>query len=431
MLLLVLPWLVPMSRYISQAEQIAASELGVPVAIGSMRIALLPSPRLKVSDIVIGQDELLSAEQVVVVPALASVLSDTKVLSRVTIVRPVIRQGALDLLMKLSANKVAAAQIPLSVRHVILQHATMDWPKLHLPAWNADLTLNAANIPESAYIETVDGKLKAVLKPADGYQSLIVNAEHWTIPVGPPLQMDELKADMLLYADRLEIKRFHASLYQGQVGGSAHVSWKKNWRIDGKIDVAGLAVQKPASLISHTTRVSGALFGRGSFNAGAKQPALLADRLNADFRFKVENGVLYGVDLAKAASLLLRQGQKGGETRFDALSGVLKAKGKHYQFRDLKVSSGLIDANGFVKINPEKQLDGVVDVELKRSMSLASIPLQVSGTLNDPVVMPTKAAMAGAVAGTAIMGPGVGTSLGIKAGDAIGKLKGWFGGSDE
>ena len=43
------------------------------------------------------------------------------------------------------------------------------------------------------------------------------------------------------------------------------------------------------------------------------------------------------------------------------------------------------------------------------------------------MVLPTKAALAGAAAGTAILGPGVGTSLGIQAAD---KLKGLFG-SDE
>ena len=60
-------------------------------------------------------------------------------------------------------------------------------------------------------------------------------------------------------------------------------------------------------------------------------------------------------------------------------------------------------------------------------MKLTAIPLQVSGTLDKPMVFPTKTAIAGAVAGTAILGPGVGTSLGIKAGSAVDKIKGLFG----
>ncbi len=37
------------------------------------------------------------------------------------------------------------------------------------------------------------------------------------------------------------------------------------------------------------------------------------------------------------------------------------------------------------------------------------------------------AAIAGAVAGTAVLGPGVGTSLGVKAGSAVSKIKDLFG----
>jgi hypothetical protein len=94
--------------------------------------------------------------------------------------------------------------------------------------------------------------------------------------------------------------------------------------------------------------------------------------------------------------------------------------------RDIKISSGLLAASGHVKVKPDKELDGVVEVELKTGVSLAAIPLQVSGTVDKPSVFPTKAAMAGAVAGTAILGPGVGTSLGVKAGGAVDKIKGLF-----
>jgi hypothetical protein len=59
---------------------------------------------------------------------------------------------------------------------------------------------------------------------------------------------------------------------------------------------------------------------------------------------------------------------------------------------------------------------------------MAAIPLNVSGTVDHPVLLPTKAALAGAVAGTAILGPGVGTGLGVKAAGAVDKLKGLFGG---
>ena len=152
----------------------------------------------------------------------------------------------------------------------------------------------------------------------------------------------------------------------------------------------------------------------------------MADNLRADFKFNVNNGVLHGLDLVKLASLLIKQGSGGGETQFDEFSGLLNVTGKQYNLRDLKVSSGLLAATGQVKIKPNKELDGIAEVKLKQSANLVAIPLEVSGTVSNPVVLPSKAALAGAVAGTAILGPGVGTSLGIKAGGAVDKLKGLF-----
>ena len=44
--LLILPLFIPMSAYTKQAEILAAEALGVPVRIGELQLAFLPSPRL-------------------------------------------------------------------------------------------------------------------------------------------------------------------------------------------------------------------------------------------------------------------------------------------------------------------------------------------------------------------------------------------------
>jgi hypothetical protein len=142
----------------------------------------------------------------------------------------------------------------------------------------------------------------------------------------------------------------------------------------------------------------------------------------------VNSGVLYGLDLVKIASLLIKQTPKGGQTQFDTFTGQLAVSGKRYQLKRLQVSSGLISAKGDVKIDEQEKLDGKGDVEIKQSVGLVSVPMVVSGTLQNPLVYPSKAALAGAAVGTAILGPGLGTSLGSKAGSAVEGLKDLFGG---
>ena len=283
---------------------------------------------------------------------------------------------------------------------------------------------------ESAVIETVDGKLTANVSPKDKGQLIVLNASQWTLPAGLPLLIDKAKLEMHLKDSRLNISSIDISLYGGKLTGDAKLDWTKSWRTSGNLRVDNLAVQQPSRMVSKAVYLSGDLFGSGNFSSTAKEAGQIADNLQSNFQFKVNNGVLHGLDLVKVASLIIKQSQSGGETQFDEFSGVLSSAGKQYHLRDLKISSGLLSAKGQVKVKPNKALDGAVTVDVKNAMGLAEIPLDVSGTVSNPVVLPNKAALAGAIAGTALL-PGVGTSIGIKAGKeadgALKKLKGLFG----
>lgn len=427
--LLVIPFLIPMESYIGRAEEMAAEKLGVPVSIQKLHVAMLPSPRLNIGGLVVGGNNEIKVEDVAVVPAISSLLSDTRAIAGIQITKPVIKKAALDILAALSSRESDEdARSSVAVHRIIVRNAVLEWPGMRLPEMNADIILAPGNKPQSASLESVDGKLRLDLAAEKGQRLITVNAEEWTVPVGPPLLFDRLHSEMTLHDNRLEISRVDAALYRGRIDGQAELNWGKGWNLAGKLNIEGVSVREPASLMTRSARISGSLLGSGHFSAKAKEAALLADQLKAQFRFDVKNGVLYGFDLAKAPLMLLGKGQ-GGETRFDVFSGLLEVSGKHYHLRDLKASSGLFAADGAVRINARKELDGVVKVEVKSSATLAEIPLQVSGTVDHPVVLPTKAAMAGAVAGTAVLGPGAGTGLGLKAGAALDKVKGLLGGN--
>ncbi|HEX4325525.1 MAG TPA: hypothetical protein VH105_01845, partial [Burkholderiales bacterium] len=169
--------------------------------------------------------------------------------------------------------------------------------------------------------------------------------------------------------------------------------------------------------------LTGRLDAKGPFGAQAAKPTLLAEALTGDFAFNVKDGVLHGFDLVSAATNLLTRGSTGGQTRFDQLSGHAQIAGKAYKLRNVVVSSGIIAAKANVDISPSKALGGRVDVDLKRTGGIVTVPLAVSGTLAEPMLLPSKAALAGALAGSVLL-PGVGTAAGAKVGDKIGKFFG-------
>ncbi len=424
--LIVIPFFIPLRAYLDQAEQVAGEKIGAPVSIGSGRLALLPTPRVGARDIAVGRQQEIKVAQIRVVPALNSLFSASKVIE-IKISKPVIAKPALEIISAYSSKKTEADNQPalLDVKRVAITNLQLVWPDMKLPVMNLDVRLASHNVFESAHLQTADGVFNADIKPEAGGHMIKINALKWILPAGLPLLVDKAALEMHLKGDRLDIPRIDIALYKGSLNGNAALSWEKGWRLSGKLNVKNLAVKEPSSMVSKSVYLSGNLFGNGIFSSAAKEASALADNFNADFKFDVKDGVLHGLDLVKIASLLTKQGA-GGDTRFNEFSGVLNVKGKQYALRDIKISSGLLAANGQVKVKPSKALDGVVEVELKKDVSLAAIPLQVSGTVDKPTVLPTKAALAGAVAGTAILGPGVGTSLGIKAGGAVDKIKGLF-----
>ncbi len=74
----------------------------------------------------------------------------------------------------------------------------------------------------------------------------------------------------------------------------------------------GCIIQSARKMLSPNTYMDGRLVGNGRFGANAKNAGQLMDQLRAEFTFTVNNGVLYGLDLVKIASLLIKQSPKGG-----------------------------------------------------------------------------------------------------------------------
>jgi hypothetical protein len=72
-------------------------------------------------------------------------------------------------------------------------------------------------------------------------------------------------------------------------------------------------------------------------------------------------------------------------------------------------------ATGEVSVSRDQRLDGRIAAQLKGTGPLFAMPMRVSGTLQNPSVLPSRTAVAAAVAGSFLL-PGIGTAVGLKAG---------------
>lgn len=424
--LLVVPLLIPVRTFLDKAEQIATQKSGVPVTLNAGYLQLLPTPRLIVQGISVGHQQELRVESLTMIPELSTLFKNATAID-IRVNKPTFKQAAFSMLKQIAESSHGGDQSShvVTVRHIELRGIQLDKEVTNLPVLDMGIDLSDNSVLQSAWLTSADDTLNVNIKPEGTGYAILLTVNRMTLPAAVPLLIDQATVNMMLNDSVLDIAHIEMALYGGSLKGDARVSWDKSWRATGKLQLDNLSLSEPSRLVSPAVYLSGNLSGSARFSAAANTASALADHLIASVRFDVKQGVLHGLDLAALANLLTSQ-TKGGNTQFDIFSGALTVRGRHYALNDINMRSGLLTATGQVKVSPDNTLDGLIEVALQKGVSLVEVPLQVSGTVDTPSVMPTKAAMAGAVAGTAILGPGLGTSLGLKAGGAIDKVKGLF-----
>lgn len=423
------PFFLSLNDYIPQIEKAASEKLREPVKIKNLRASTVPLPHLTIDGISVGKPGELSVGKVTVTPDLRSLFSPVKVISSIKIDSLLLTQKAIDKIPGWTKPQGPQPAQPLVViRSIVLEDAMIKLDKASFGPLAARLELNAQGEPANASVNTKDGKLKALITPGKtGYQ-IDVTAKSWTPPVGPAVVFDQLSIKGVARTGDATLNQINARMYGGTVTGKTDIGWQKGLQLKGNFTIDQVELKPLVPLLAPGKRMSGKFSAKPVFSASAPAANQLMNVLRLDTPFDVKDGVLYGVDIEKAATSLIKR-ETGGETRFEQLSGHLAMERGTQRFSDLKIATGALAASGNVSISPKKELSGRVTAEVKAaSVTAASVPLNVSGTVDSPMLLPTGGTVAGAAAGTAILGPGLGTSIGAKVG---GWAEGLFGKKEE
>ncbi len=427
LLLAIVPFFVSLDDYRPQVERAVAEKLKEPVKLKSLRLAGLPLPHVIIDGIEVGKTADIRVGRVSVTPDLASLLSDIKVIRSINVEGLVINQRALDKIPVWTKTdpKAKPAAFTVRVQAIRLDDALLQLQKASFGPFDARVAIAANGVPERADITARDGKFKATVKPAGEKFNIDVQAKGWRPPAGPPILFDELLVKGVATVNDANLGEVRARLYGGTVNGKTTIAWQKGLQLRGDFAVNGLELRDLVPLFSPDTRITGRLTAKPVFSANAASADHLKNALTLDTPFDIRDGVLHGVDIQKAATSLIKK-DSSGQTRFDTLSGQFAMDRGTQRISDLKVVSGSLAADGNVTIAPNKALSGRVNAQVKAgTITAATVPLNVSGTLDSPLLLPTAASMAGAAVGTAILGPGVGTSVGSAVGNWA---EGLFGG---
>jgi uncharacterized protein involved in outer membrane biogenesis len=413
---LAVPFLVPISRYIPQLTERVSASIGQPVSIKALRLTLLPTPRLSIRGLELGRNGEVRIERGSIVPDPLLLLSGDYVVRAIRADGVRIKESAFDLLDKLPKGGGGG----VVVQKILLRHVTFEHHVLKLPEFNLAVELSVVPFGTEIRAWTDDGALTVTFNTRGGGRARVaLSGRKVRLPFdAAPLFFDTLDASGVLEGARLVLPDVKGRLYGGTIVGSMDLRWGKQWRLEGKANVAGVEVVPLQSALGKPARLSGRLSGKVSYSARARTGAQLGRALVLNAPFEVAGGEWHGVDLSRVAELPLGKLSSGGSTKFAQMKGDLALRGKHIQVNDICVRSPSLVAAGNVAIAPDQRLSGKLDVSVPKTGGFVGVPVALSGTTSDPSLSLTKAGAIGAVIGTVLL-PWIGTSLGLSAGSSI------------
>jgi len=415
--LLVVPFLLPLDRFIPEIERIASGQLKAPVKVASLRLFFLPLPHLTVEGIAVGEKPFLEVEKVIIKPRLMSLFSSQKVISEISLRGVVIGQPLIAKASAWAGKSGGSGPAPVRVERIEVRDAFVNLSDFKLRQIDVDLELTPQSGLARAELRADRDHVKATLIPRGRNFTVEITARDWKLPAGPPLLMTRLSASGTLNPQQgIALPIIEGHLYNGTATGKLDIGWANEWTIAGNLDIHDVEIQPVVALFTKDTTISGRLTANPVVDMRAPSAAQLAEAVDVESDFKVEKGILYNIDLSNAPKALLnKDALKGGETRFDNFSGHLGVDSAGYYLTKVGITSGVLSADAEVFISSKQDLSGQIDVAIRGTSALVSTPLALSGTVQNPSLYPSKAALAGAAAGTALLGPGLGTTVGMKA----------------
>ncbi len=236
----------------------------------------------------------------------------------------------------------------------------------------------------------------------------------------PLLVFDEFRARGELRRQGLETWDSRLLAYDGTVSGHTHLLWNPQWRFSAELEAAQLDSEAVLAGFLDDKVAAGSFSAQARVQLQGERFSELFVRPAISGDFKLQDGVLYRTDLEKASTSL--SGNSQGQTRFRNMKAAVRMANGRIMVEDLKIVSNVLQAKGSFNIDESDRLQGSIDVGLHHTGIIASIPLTVSGTSSEPRLRPSGAALVGGMVGSGLLGPGIGTAVGIKVGDTMDKL---------
>ena len=379
--------LVPMNSYVPAIEQLASKHIREPVSIGSMHVSILRGFTINLQNIKIGTTQDVKIDKVSLSPEFGSVFGDVKIIRKVEVESATVAEEVLPRLPKWLEATVADKN--MQIGRVVVKSIKLESRTAKVPPFDADLQLSPEGVVQKAVLSTTDGKLNLELVPHDNQIDIALSAtKSWVPPLGPQIEFTDLTVTAVATHSQIRVENFQARLFGGAAKGSGLIVWGGPWSLDGEVATERISLQELMAVFTRDAKSTGQLESKLRLSMSSQGLATLFDSAKVDGSFDIKKGDLDGVDLVRALQSGGRGVTQGGATRFEEINGTLALANGRYQYRNMKLSSGLLSANGAFEVSSNKDVSGRISVELRSQAAQIKGNFIVDGDLKAVVLKP-------------------------------------------
>lgn len=372
--LVVLPYVYPLQEYIAPLEQRLSAQVKQPVRIGGMNAASFP-PKLQLQSVTVGGAQEVKVGSVVLSFDFLSLLSDVKVINNADLQDVSIDGRVLD--TQMASLKLLGGDMQYPVRNLTLQRVKIATDEVALPVFSGIAEIDAKGAFSRVSLHSPDDKYSIDLQSKQGRWQLGLSLKEAGLPLLPGIVFSDLNAKGDLGDGEVNFTEMDGHLYNGILLGSAKLNWRKGWQLQGRLEAKTFELNK----MFPSYGVEGELFCDGSFTLAGSKLSQLGDAPRLDASFSVKKGVINGIDMVETARLGSRENLVGGRTHFDDMIGLVQLENHAVHFRQVKIISGMLSANGSFDVSPGKQLSGDFNAEIK--MRAGNNQLTLFGSLGE------------------------------------------------
>ena len=282
-----------------------------------------------------------------------------------------------SLIKQAASLELLGSNVQYPVRHLTLQKVTIVTDEIKLPSFSGIAELDTLGTFSRISLHSPDDKLGVDLSNDAGRWQLGVNLKESSLPALPDVVFSDLSAKGVLSENGVNFTEMDAHIFDGILLGSAQLSWNRGWQLHGTLEAKTFDLDK----MFPDFHVEGDMYGEGTYSLSGAKLSKMDEAPHLDGTFTVKKGT-FNVDMVETARLLSHDNLVGGRTHFDEMSGQVVLDNHTVHFKQLKITSEMLNSSGSFEVTSGKQLSGNFNAEIK--MRSGNNQLSLYGTVTEP-----------------------------------------------